>query len=393
MGFYDINVTKKIIKSNGIATLGPGGTPVLPKLTIGGILEKVGVIIQGTPTYTPGTGTIARDIQGGYNVMSNMSIIPNQQVPIVSVSGFGNWLFNTVKEGLELDNFDAYDIITGLTSPAPAAGLAGFTYIQDALDPSWVNSSFIIAAPSGNQAATWSIPNYLYTTQRMFNGIVGYWELGNPLAQLTVSLTPSYSGAASPFNIYSATAGVAPYFITGNATVTLATPQADIVRYLFDTPVNPQDRPPVTFINTILEDSFQNSPGGATQVKYTFQPLSGYIARVVMYVFNSTTSKGVDPTLMLASNSLQMNIGDGTSIVSESIYETALRQKNLLGFDLPRGAFFFDFLGRDLTWQEVYSTYDTANINAVLNFSSALGASSTGKVIKQVMKPLQYVSK
>lgn len=382
MSFYDLNVTKKIIKSNGIQSLGPGGTPVLPKLTIGGILEKVGVVVQGTVAYTPGTGTIARDVQGGYNVLSNMAVIPNQQVPIVSVSGFGNFLFNVVKEGLEYDNFDAYGFLTGTA-----------TQLQDPIDPSWVDGSSVIATPSGNQAATWNVPHYLYTTQRMFNGIVGWWELGNPLAQLTVSLTPSWSGAASPFTIGSLTAGQQPYLLTGNATTTLASPQADIIRYLYDTPINPQDRPPVTFINTIIEDSFQNNVGSATQLKYTFQPLSGYIARVVMYAFDSATSKGVDPTKMLAANSLQMNIGDGTSIVSESIYETVLRQKNLLGFDLPRGAFFFDFLGRDLTWQEVYSTYDTANINAVLNFSSAIGASSTAKVIKQVMKPLQYVSR
>lgn len=382
MSFYDLNVTKKIIKSNGTINLGPGGTPNLPKLVLGGILEKVGILVQGTATYTLGGGTIARDINGGYNVLSNMSIIPNQQVPIVSVSGFGNFLYNVVKEGLESDNFDAYGFLTSTA-----------TQLQDALDPSWVDGSSIVAAPSGSQSATWTIPNYLYVTQRMYNGIVGYWELGNPLAQLTVQITPSYTGTASPFTIQSLTPGVLPYLVTGAATVTLASPVADIIRYLYDTPVNPQDRPPVTFINTVIEDTFQQTVGSATSLSYTFQPLSGYVARIVAYVLDSTTGKGVDPTKMLTSGSLQMNIGDGTSIISESIFETALRQKNLLGFDLPRGAFFLDFLGRDLTWQEVYSTYDTANINFKLNFSSAVGASSTGKVIKQVMKPLQYVSR
>jgi hypothetical protein len=382
MSFYDLNVTKKIVKSNGTINLGPGGTPNLPKLVLGGILEKVGVIVQGSPTFTLAGGTIVRDINGGYNLMSNMSIIPNQQVPIVSVSGYGNYLFNTVKEALENDDINAYEVNTGNS-----------TSQQDTLDPTWVNGSSLTAAPSGSQSALWSLPNYMYVTQRMYNGIVGYWELGNPLAQLTVQLTPSYGGNASPFTISSLTAGQQPYLTTGAATVTLTNPVADVVRYLYDTPVNPQDRPPVTFINTIIEDTYQNNPGSATQLKYTFQPLSGYIARIVSYVFNSTTNKGVDPTLMLSSSSLQMNIGDGTSIVSESIYETALRQRNLLGFDLPRGAFFLDFLGNDLTWQEVYSTYDTANINFNLNFSSALGASSTAKLIKQVMKPLQYVNR
>src|SRR6267154_661946 len=382
MSFYDLNVTKKIIKSNGIQSLGPGGTPVLPRLTIGVILEKVGVLSQGTATYTLGGGTIARDVQGGYNVFSNMAIIPNQQVPIVSVSGYGNFLFNIVKEALEYDSHDCYGFLTGTA-----------TQLQDPVDTSWTDSSSIITAPSGSQSPTWTVPHYLYTTQRMYNGIVGYWELGNPLAQLTVSLTPSYSGTASPYNIYSLTPGAAPYLTTGAATVTLANPTAAIILWLDDTPVNPADRPPVTFISTTIEDSFQNNVGSATQLKYTFQPLSGYIARVIGYAFNSTTGKGVDPTLMLPTSSLQMNIGDGTSIISESIYETVLRQKNQLDFDLPRGAFFLDFLGKDLTWQEVYSTYDTSNINFVLNFSSALGATSTAKIVKQVMKPLQYIAR
>lgn len=382
MSFYDLNVTKKIVKSNGTTNLGPGGTPVLPKLVLGGILERVGIISQGTPTFTPGTGTIARDINGGYNFYSNMSIIPNQQVPIVSVSGYGAWLFNVVKEALENHTHDAYSYLTSTT-----------TQMQNAVDPTYVDSSNITAAPSGTQSSLWTIPHYLPVTQRMYNGIVGYWELGNPLAQLTVQLTPGYGGTASPYNIYSTTVGNAPYLVTGNSTVTLASPTADVIRYLYDTPVNPSDRPPVTFINTVIEDTYQNNVGSATQLKYTFQPLSGYIARIVTYVNDSTTGKGVAPTLMLTSNALTMGIGDGTTIVSESCYETFLRQKQALGMDLPYGAFYLDFLGQDLTWQEVYSTYDTANINFTLNFSSAIGANSYAKVIKQVMKPLQYVNR
>lgn len=379
MTFYDLNVTKPIIKSNGIQSLSSGGSPNLPRLTLGGILEKLILLTQGTAVYTPGTGTIAKDINGPHNLYTNISVIPNQQVPIVSMSGAGLWLFNMMKDGLENGTVDQYD--TALYS------------VIGAPDPSYINSGSQITGPSGSQSALWTYPTKVPIVQRMFNGIVGYWELGNPLAQLTVSLIAAYTGASSPYSIGSLTVGQLPYLLTGNATVTLAAPQVDIVRYLYDTPVNPQDRPPVTFINTILEDAWQQNVGSSSALKYTFAPLSGYLARVLGYVVDSATGKGVSPAYMLNTGSFTFGVGDGTQLISESIYENLFRQRDLLSFDMPQGSFFLDFLGKDLTWQNVFSTYDNANVNMALNFSSQVGASSYGKVIRQVLKPLQYTAK
>lgn len=378
MAFYDLNVTKPIVKSNGTVALGNGGTPTINKITLGGILQSLNLIVQGTPTYTPGTGTIARDVNGGYNILSQVSVIPNQQVPIVQASGFGLAAFNMLKGNLEGDN----NVLIAPVNPA-----------QDALDASYVNSSNIVATPSGSQNPLYTVPLPIPITQRMFNGIVGYWELGNPLAQLSVQMIPSYTGTASPYNIYSTTPGQSPYLVTGNSTVTLANPTVDVVRNLYDTPVNPNDRPPVTFINVILEDSFQQSAGAAKTLTYTFAPLSGYIARVLMYVNDSTNGLGVSPTYMLATNSMTLGVGDGTSLMSESFYEFQLRQRLELGTDMPRGMFYYDFLGKDLTFQNVFSTYDYNNINTQLNFSTALGNTSYGKVVRQMLKPLQYTAK
>lgn len=379
MGFYDLNTTKPIIKSNGVTNLTQGGSPNLPRITLGGILEKLVLITQGTAVYTPGTGTIAQDINGPYNLYSNISVIPNQQVPIISVSGYGAWLYNLIKDGLENDTANPY--ATSLVS------------VPGSPDGSFVNGGSQIVAPSGSQSSLWTFPIKLPVVQRMFNGIVGYWELGNPLAQLTVSLTTAYTGSASPYGIGSTTVGNLPYLLTGNAVTTLATPTVDIVRYLYDTPVNPQDRPPVTFINTIIEDTWQNNVGSSNQLKYTFAPLSGYLARVIGYTVDSTTGKGVAPALMLNNNSFTFGVGDGTNLISENIYENLWRQRDLTSFDAPQGTVFMDFLGKDLTWQNIFSTYDNANINMAMNFSSNVGANSYGKVIRQVLKPLQYTSK
>jgi hypothetical protein len=378
MAFYDLNVTKPIIKSNGTVSLPNGGTISTTALKLGGILDKLILLFQGTATYTPGTGSIARDVNGGANIASQISIIPNQQVPIIQASGYGLYLFNLLKENLEGDN-------NLLESPVNAP--------SNVLDNSYVNSSNIIAAPSGTQSPTWTVPIPVPIVQRMFNGIVGYWELGNPLAQLSVQIIPGYGGTSSPYNIYSTTAGTQPYFVTGNATVTLANPVVDIMRYLYDTPVNPQDRPPVTFINVILEDTFQQSVGSAKSLSYTFAPLSGYIARVITYINDSSTGLGVAPSLLLNANSLTFGIGDGTTLITENIYEYLIRQRYELGTDMPRGAFYYDFLGKDLTFQNVFSTYDYNNINLGVNMSSAIGAGSYGKVVRQMLKPLQYTAK
>lgn len=394
MTFYDLNVTKPIIKSNGAVNLGAPGTPNLPKLTLGGILDKVGLITQGTAVFTPGTGTIAQDGNGPYNLYTNISLIPNQQVPIVSTSGYGLWLFDFLQSILEADatNYLGFLFTNNLPTLVAGGAVAG-------IDPTWLNTGNLIATPSGNQQSTaWTFPLHIPVTQRMFNGIVGWWELGNPLAQVTVSLAPGYINAASPFNIYSLNGGAQPYLVTGNSTITLASPICDVIRYLYDTPVQPQDRPPVTFINTVIEDTFQQSVGSAAALTYTFAPLSGYIARAIMYVTDQAAATnvalGVAGTKLLPTSSIQFSVGDGTVLISESIWENVLRQSmQLRSSQWPQGAFFYDFLGQDLTFQNVMSTYDQANIKMALNFSSAVGAASSGKVVRQMLKPLQYVQR
>ena len=383
MSFYDLNTTKPILKSNGVTSLGSGGQPVNIRLSLGGILESLHLITQGTAAFT---GTVARDINGPYNLYSNITLAPNQQVPIVQASGFGLALFNLMKYGLEIDDYYLFDI--------SETAIANNTQV---VDRTYINSGDRIGAVSGSQSALWSIPNIIPVTQNMINGIVGYWELGNPLAQLNLQLIPGYIGTASPYQMASQTPGNQPYYAasgvpaTNNAT--LANPTVDVVRNLWDTPVDPNDRPPTTFINTIIEDTFQQNVGSASALKYAFAPLSGYVARVLAYVNDSSTGLGVSPTLMLNTNAFTFGIGDGTTLVSENIYENLLRQRKILGFGMPQGTFFLDFLGRDLSWQSVFSTYDNANVNLALNFSSAIGASSYGKVVRQVLKPLQYVKK
>ena len=388
MTFYDLNVTKPIVKSNGIVNLGPGGQAVITRLNLGGILDRIGLLTQGNPVMT---GSVTRDVQGPFNIYSNISVIPNQQVPIVSASGFGLALFDIVKYALENDDYYVWDLKNG----------GALTNTPDVPPESWVNGGSLLttagfAAPA---PTTLNIPHIIPICQNMFNGIVGYWELGNPLAQLSIQLVPAYIGSASPYQIASNVGGSEPYTgvtIPGTNNATLASPTVDIIRYLWDTPINPADRPPVTFVNTVIEDTFQNNVGSANQLKYAFAPLSGYVARVITYVYNGTgtnTGTGVDPSLGLNTNYFQFGIGDGTVLVSESVLETQQRQRRELGFDLPRGATFLDFLGKDLTWQSVFSTYDNANVNLQHNYSSALNAQATGKVIRQVLKPLQYTQK
>jgi len=51
--------------------------------------------------------------------------------------------------------------------------------------------------------------------------------------------------------------------------------------------------------------------------------------------------------------------------------------------------FYIDFLGRDLTLQNVLDTFTAGNINLQMNFSSALGATASGKVIRAMLQAVQ----
>ncbi len=362
--------------SNSSTPWGGGGIPMTIPIFQSGILFGLRHMLSGTPAFTPGTGTIAVDKQGPFNIYTWHSMSPNNGSPLFSVSGYGLYLINLIRKAER--GIGAWDVAA--ISEENAGALADV---------------FSAAATSGT--ATWRFSQDLPITQRISGmGDIGGIMLQNPAVQFNYQPTPNSATASSPFNIYSTTAGAAPYLVTGNATVTLASPTIDLVRDMYEVPANPQDMPYAgwkqIFVPTWIEESPQGvNVNGATTYAWKATPVAGLLARLLLYVFDGGTSQGIATSSLTNANALVLSYNNASPIQSESGAERLAQQFGQLGYALPQGAFLYDFLGgRDLSMTDVLDTQLVANIQLTVNQNVALGATNSAvKVIKEVLLPVQ----
>jgi hypothetical protein len=224
---------------------------------------------------------------------------------------------------------------------------------------------------------------------RSLGGEIGFWPLQNPAMQLALSYIINSATAATPYSIASTAAATAPYLVTGAATVTWA-PTLDVVRTMYQVPANQADFPPFQFVSTFVEEAPQGaSIGGATTFTWQATPLSGLLARVGLFIYDSNASAGIANATINGSNALQLTYDANTVKYSETSYEALARMQALYRFILPQGFFTWDLLGADLTLADTLNTSTTANIKLTVNTASALGASSYAKIIRQIISPLE----
>lgn len=370
MAWGDQGVSKRLRISNGVVTPGVGGSPNSVAIQQTGILQSLALLVSGSATVTPGTGTAVRDTLGPWNLFTNVSLAPNQQAPIIQLSGYGLYLANVMR-GAE-DDFPRTDdtVVVSETSAAALADLYNF--------------------PSAT--ATLRFYEKLPITQRVrsLGGDIGYWPLQNPAMQLGLSYTLNSASSASPYNIFSTVAGNSPYLVTGNGTATLTSPQIDVMRTMYQVPASPSDFPPFQFVSTWIEEAPQGaSIGGSTGFTWQATPLSGLLARIGLFIFDSTAAAGVANATLNLSNSLQLTYDANTVKFSESSYEALQRMHGLYEFLPPQGFYTWDLLGSDLTLQDTMNTSTTANIKLIVTTSAALGATSSAKIIRQIISPLE----
>ena len=370
MAWGDPGVSKKLRISNGVVTPGVGGSPNNVPIQQTGILEGLTLLASGSATITNGTGTSAKDVLGPWNVLTNVTLAPNQQAPIVNLSGYGLYLANIMR-GAEEDFPRSPDtMVVSETSAAASSDVFNFP------------------TTTGTLRFYERIP--IVQRIRSLGGEIGYWPLQNPAMQLALGYTLNSATAATPYSIASATAGNSPYLVTGNATVTWTAPQFDVMRNMYQVPANSGDFPPFQFVSTWIEEQPQGaSIGGASGFTWQATPLSGLLARVGLYIFDSNANAGIaDATLSLA-NSLQLTYDANTVKFSESSYEALQRMHGLYEFLPPQGCFIYDLLGSQLTLQDTLNTSTTANIKVTVTTSAALGATSFAKIIRQIISPLE----
>lgn len=369
-----------------------------------GYLRDLVVFIQGTPTVNGTAANIFLDPLGPFNIIQNFQVNSNVQAGIINLSGSGAAWYQMVKFGLEYMGNNPYAPL--ITAPAPTALNA---YNQ--LDFTWEEEAInAVAAPVNTSAnPLWQVPYLLPLAQQIntLDGQIGIWDLQDPSVQMTLLFTPNTASSASPFLITSATTGrgTLPYTaaVVGTDFLQLTTPRTWVQRVMYDPPIDRANDPDFGYVHTIYEETWNTSPGGATVLNWKALANSGWITRLVFSVLDSTnlpataaaytssynTRGGVSPALMLANNAINFTIGNNAPVYVESIYDFSFRANLELGQQLPNGVFYIDFLGRDLTLQNVLDTFTAGNINLQMNFSSALGATSSGKVIRAMLQAVQ----
>jgi hypothetical protein len=378
MTWGDPGISRKLAIEDGVQPWVVGGTPTPYRLQPSGILESLRLSFDNmTETIVLGGGTLAVDTLGPWNMLTNISLGPSQQTPIVQVTGFGDFM---IMIALTAEGQVVLPGLPALTTPAGAI-MPNTTNVENACYQ-------IVTAATGVATIPFFVP--VAQTIKSFGGMVGYWPLSNPLVQMILSYTPNAAGVGPTYNVQSTAAFAEPLLATGAATATFTSPIGTVIKNGWDTPALDSDLPPFTIVSSWIEESFQTTANGATKLVWTSTPLSGLIARLGFYVMDGGTGLGATVTQLASPTAIQLVTGQLQPKIQESYYDAAQRQERYYGFSLPQGTFMYDFLGPNLTLQDVLNTNMLPNIQLIVTLASALGSTvpSQAKIVKQLIAPI-----
>lgn len=367
--FNSQNVTRLLRVANSTSNwISNTQTPV--QIIQAGYARELFAILSGATTVT--TNAVTPDSWGPWGMISNFQVNSNVQAGIINLSGIGAAWVGMLKQALEQvgNTFDTQTVTT------QGDGNLGTLY----------------SIPSGAGAGTLTLPYLLPLAQEIktLDGYVGIWDLQDPSIQMTLLYTPGSASTASPFSIVQGTANNgAGQFVQSSGGATVTTPSMDIGRVMYDPPLDEANDPEFGFVHSWYEDLWNSSLAGSKSIQWRALANSGYITRMIFGVFDSTGPAGLADTQGTNSNFINFTVGNNAPVYVESIAEYRLRASYELGHMLPQGVYHLDFLGRDLTMQNVVDTFTAGNIQLQMNFVNALGATSSGKVIRGMLQALQ----
>lgn len=379
----DRGVSRRIVQSNnGLVNWGTAGSPNGIAIVQAGLLEKLRFLTT-TGNVTLGGGTPPTgDALGPFNLYQQLSLSPNSNTPIFQTSGYGAYLVDMLKR-IEIvsGTLDTNDVTVQNNDPLTDV----FQYPSTTGNP----MKFTMPIPVAQRLGSLPFP-------------IGMIDLSDPNVQLTLNYTPTGTSSASPFNIYNATVGQAPY--SGGATTptaTVATPQVSLIRELWATPssqyasVLARPAPNIAMsLFDFISAWYEEAPAGssvnsATQVQWTAKVNSGFLARLGCFIFDGATNTGVAVGSLTADNSFVISTDNSTPRYTESGLAALNRMHEYYGYMFPKGFYAWDFMGKFLTLADVMNTKDTANIQLTVNLSSALGSSgSLVKILRQMLIPI-----
>jgi len=369
--FNTQNVTRKLRISNSSTNwISNTQTPV--QIVQAGYVQDLLVYLNGATTTT--TNAVVPDVYGGpWGVIGNFQVNSNVQASIINLSGIAAAWFRDLILGLEhMGNTLDTNLVSEVNSAA-------------------VTSVYSIPAAAG--AGTLTLYYWLPLGQKIntLDGMIGIWDLQDPSIQVTLLYTPNTPTASTPFSIQegATSTGVGLFTQTASTGCTVATPTMLITRVMFDPPVDPRDDPDFGYVSSIYEETWQTGMAGAKVLNWRALANSGYITRLLFSVFDSAVPGGIPDTQGPGSNFINFTVGNNAPVYVETIQEFRARSSIEIGHQMPQGVFYIDFLGQDLTMQNVLDTFIAGNIQLQMNLNAALGATPSGKVVRQMIQAIQ----
>jgi hypothetical protein len=380
--FATQNVTRLLRIANSTSNwVSNSQTPV--QIVQAGYLRELFVQLNGSMVTTT-TAVTLLDNWAPWGLINNFQVNSNVQAGIINLSGIAlNWVDQVVL-GLEQmgNTFDA-SLFAGTTVGGTAGIPTGYVVAQS-------QSLYEVVLTATTQPLI--LPYWIPLAQKIntLDGYVGIWDLQDPSIQMVLNYTPNTPTTTSPFNIVEGTTATGSGLFTQAAnTSTVATPSMLVTRVMYDPPVDPKADPDFGYVHSWYEETFNTGLAGSKVVNWRALANSGYITRLIWGIFDSTPLTGVADTNLQGTNALNFTVGNNAPVYVETIYESRERQSMELGRQLTNGVNYIDFLGRDLTMQNVLDTFTAGNINLQINTASALGASSVGKVVRGMLQALQ----
>lgn len=347
-------------------------TPV--QIVQAGYLREIEVLLNSPTTVTTNPATLT-DSWAPWGILGNVQVNSNVQAGIINLSGIAlNWV-DQVLYGLELNSN------TPDTSLVTQAGVVASQLAS------------LYSVPSTVGAGTLQLPYWIPLAQKIntLDGYVGIWDLQDPSIQMVLNYTPQSTSAVAPFSLIEGAAanGQGLFTQTASTGVTATAPINLVSRVMYDPPVDPRDDPDFGFVHSWYEETFNTGLAGSRVLNWRALANSGYITRLIWGVFDSTPATGITDANLTGTNALNFTVGNNAPVYTETIFETRFRQSWEIGHQMPLGVNYLDFLGPDLTMQNVLDTFTAGNINLQINTNNALGATSVGKVVRGMLQALQ----
>lgn len=322
-----------------------------------GLLKRLRLITNADITLTPGGGSVTRDVQGPWNLFSNLLIRVSGLDLLYQVSGWGLYLIDLVT-----DQLYAPDVNPSVVTNATDTDLI---------------YNFPVTGAAQKLVFNLDLP---FTIPLMGFEDLGLWLIQNETVNMEVVPTFAALGGATRLN--------QPYVTAGGGTAVVNSGNVAVWRDFYGVPSRAEDMPPLGYVHQ-WEEQYDAISGSQVDINHQ---RGGILLRVISQVVDADSTggganviNGLDPD-NLAGLSFKFDAND--TPFEEDAYQVLARQREQYLRDLPQGVFGYDYFIDTHTLQDSYNTENYINIKTRHRFSKSLISGSYIRTLRERLLPV-----